>query len=337
MSIDLDWSQLDRELCGRALDGINNLLQTTSKPGFLGDIVATDFSFGSSAPDFELVEIRDVYEEFLHIDEDILEDDDEAPPSSNNARDKRATSPTNSLGGFSGQLGHRPLGTPGLFSPTVGGPLWMPRQSITSASSAAGYPFPRLGAAAGGHDMDRRSNASSSAYTRGRIPGRNISPSVAPPADPSSSISCQLHFRVAYSGNMTISMRTSIRVNYPSLSFMSLPLSIRLSGLAFQGVVAVAYEGDRKRLHVTILDGNEKGTASGHNLLRKVVVESEVGQTDKLVLKDMANIEQFVLDVARKALEVSLPLLYLTNKSVQCFTLVQDEIAWPNFQSFAWT
>jgi hypothetical protein len=95
---------------------------------------------------------------------------------------------------------------------------------------------------------------------------------------------------------------------------MSLPLSIRLSGLAFQGVVAVAYEGDRKRLHVTILDGNEKGTASGHNLLRKVVVESEVGQTDKLVLKDMVNIEQFVLDVARKALEVSLLLLCITRK-----------------------
>ena len=104
---------------------------------------------------------------------------------------------------------------------------------------------------------------------------------------------------------MTISLRTSIKVNYPSLSFMSLPLSIRLTGLAFQGVIAVAYEGDRKRLHVSILDGNEKGTAAGQNLLRNVTVESEVGQSDKLVIKDMAKVEQFVVDVARKALEVS--------------------------------
>lgn len=304
MSIDLDWSQLDAELCARARDGINSLLSSTVKPGFLGDIVATDFSFGSAAPEVELVEIRDVYEEFLHIDEDMEEEEEQQQtlPAS-----KRAVSPTASVGGFSSQLGQRPLGTPGLFSPTTAsGPLWMPRQSITSTSTLPGFPFPRLGAP-GGHDMDRRSNASSSAYTRGPARGRNnVSPSVTPAADPSASaISCQLHFRVAYSGSTSISLRTSIRVNYPSLSFMSLPLNIRLSGLAFEGTVAVAYEGDRKRLHVSILDGNEKAATVSSNLLRNVTVESEVGQADKLVIKDMATVQQFVLDVARKALEVS--------------------------------
>lgn len=119
---------------------------------------------------------------------------------------------------------------------------------------------------------------------------------------------------------MSISLSTTLKVNYPSPSFMSLPLNLRITGLAFEGMLVVAYEGDKKRLHVSVLDENDpKRTkvVKGETLLKHAVIESEVGQMDKLVLKDVAKVEQFVLEMARKAL--------------------QDEIAWPNFQSFAWT
>merc|ERR1711939_829343 len=363
MSIDLDWFQLDQELCARALAGINNVLQSTEKPAFLGEVEATSFTFGSVAPQLEIVEIREVYEEFLNLDDD---DDDEndgfngmhpyargamftgEEDRETNDGDSDVTgknlfplSPTPSFGAFP----QRPLGTTSLYSSQhQHAGLWMSsyhqhnrKNSVASSSTAnlqslaagpsgmaaanggagaataAGYLFPRV---SGHHDLassDRRSNTSSSAYLGAR---RDISPS-GPPPDPSADLDVQLHLRVKYHGNLSIAFRTAIRVNYPSFAFMSLPLALRLSALAFEGTLVVAYEGDKKRLHVSVLDEDRDRVAAGHRLLRNVTVESEVGQADKLVLKDVEKVEQFVLDAARKAL--------------------LDEIAWPNFQSFAWT
>ncbi|KAK9897999.1 hypothetical protein P389DRAFT_142170 [Cystobasidium minutum MCA 4210] len=233
MSIDLDWGQLDEELCSRALAGINEALKTCKKPNFLGDIRATSFSLGKVSPQLEIVEIRDVFEEFLHVEHEDEEDHHPRPPR-------------------------------------------------TAESQSA---VPQNGA-----------------------------------SSPTSGISLQLHFRVKYLGNMSISLSTTLKVNYPSPSFMSLPLNLRITGLAFEGLLVVAYEGDKKRLHVSVLDESDPDRTKivkGTNLLKHAFVESEVGQADKLVLKDVAKVEQFVLEMARKAL--------------------QDEIAWPNFQSFAWT
>ena len=309
MSIDLDWAQLDAELCSRALNSINALLQSTKRPAFLGDIAATSFSFGQVSPEIELIKICDVYQEFLHVDYE-----EEDLDYLNASKDKIATSPTTSLGGFSSSL-NRHLPTPALYSIPQAGV----RMNHKGPSSfIAGCPFPVNPPEyfASSQDPDRRSNPSSSVY--GYAPGgrRDLSPSAALYDSPSE-MSLQIHFRIKYSGNMLISLSTSIKINYPSPSFMCLPLNMRLSGVAFEGVFVVAYEGDRKRLHISILDSDRLEGAQGHTLLKSMTVESEVGQTDKLVLKDVGKVEQFVLDTARKA--------------------IADEIAWPNFQSFAWT
>ncbi|CAD6589083.1 MAG: Mitochondrial distribution and morphology protein 12 [Cyphobasidiales sp. Tagirdzhanova-0007] len=299
MSIDFDWSQLDSDLCSRALKSINSLLQSTHKPAFLGEVVATAFSFGQVQPELELFEVRDVCDEFLHVDYE--EEDADYPVADKN---RRSLSPTNSMSGYSASL-NRGLPTPALFSGANAG-IWMPNRGVSS--TGPGYPFPRYAPAnpAVSQDLDRRSNVSSSAYAG--EPLKDLSPTSAQSV-PLPGLSLQLHFRARYSGNMSISVQTSIKVNYPSTSFMSLPLSMQVSAIAFEGIIIIAYEGDRKRLHVSIVDMERSEGSQG--------LKSEVGQSDKLVLKDVGKVEQFVLDTASKALE--------------------DEIAWPNFQSFAWT
>lgn len=374
MSIDLDWAQLDEELCSRALEGINEALKTCKKPNFLGDIRATSFSLGKVSPQLEIVEIRDVFEEFLHVEHEDEEDELDAglnndededyevveggPGERNDVYTSNARlsnnagplSPTTSYGGVSSSSGYgigRPLSTPGLYTPNAG--LWMHRNSShinaksssTSAQTTNGYPFPRFGTAhihAGGHAHplprdDEGGSYASSMYTEGlknAIHHRNIlvndplhphppppqtaeTQSAIPPngtSSPTAGISLQLHFRVKYLGNMSISLSTTLKVNYPSPSFMSLPLNLRITGLAFEGLLVVAYEGDKKRLHVSVLDEadpNRTKVVKGANLLKHAFVESEVGQADKLVLKDVAKVEQFVLEMARKALQVGSP------------------------------
>lgn len=425
MSIDLDWSLLDEELCARALEGINEALSTCKKPNFLGDIKATSFSLGRMGPQLEIVEIRDVFEEFLHVEheddeeeeqEELLDGEDEGDgydddaytanfssrhQPNNSMQHRPPASPTVSLGGMSSGIG-RPLGTPGLYTPSAG--LWMqnnPKMNgpLSASSSktnatASGYPFPRFGHAhihSNGHILRNNDDNASSAYTedlKNRIHHRNIhvdqdplapivprpppsqSPSVPPSghhhqdhrriststsSSPTSGINLQFHFKIKYQGNMSIALNTTLKVNYPSPSFMSLPLNLRISSLAFQGLLVVAYEGDKKRLHITLLDSdddksdpNRSKVVKGESLLKNAVVESEVGQSDKLVLKDVAKVEQFVLEMARKALQVRsrnsrrryCPVLIGRSDFCYCphsLIWLQDEIAWPNFQSFAWT
>lgn len=320
MSIDLDWSLIDDESNSRTLSSINAALANTNRPGFLGDIRVTSLSFGSVAPELELIEIRDVFEEFLnleHDDEDLL-----SGPANGEAGDgRRQSSPSTSLASSSYFAGRPPLATPTLFSNTHAG-LWMAassshRASVASGATTPGFPFPRnLTGQAGGYlglgsrsvDADRRSAASSSVFGG---PGdflqrhRDASPSAAPGADPSSGLSLQLHFRISYAGDMHLCLQTAIQVNYPSRTFMSLPLTMSVTGIIFEGTLVVAYEGDRKRLHVCLLDDAKHEAAKGHRLLRDVCVQSEMGHADKLVLKDLEKVEDFVLEAARKALEVS--------------------------------
>ena len=92
---------------------------------------------------------------------------------------------------------------------------------------------------------------------------------------------------------------------------MSLPLKLQLTSLTFSGVFLVAFEGDRRRVHMSLLDPGATGERmagerAGSRLLTNAVVESEVGQADKHVLKNVGKVEKFILDVVRGALESEL-------------------------------
>lgn len=141
--------------------------------------------------------------------------------------------------------------------------------------------------------------------------------------------------------------------------FMSLPIKLSVIGLLFDGEIAVAYEGERRRVHLCILDdldpycplaadrpkrdaGTGTGTPNssggtspeneeeapgnitipismagpphraskplpvGQRLLPSILIESEIGQADKHVLKNVTRVERFIQDVIRKTVEEEL-------------------------------
>jgi len=122
---------------------------------------------------------------------------------------------------------------------------------------------------------------------------------------------------------------------------MSLPIKLSVTGFVFNGELAVAYEGERRRVHLCVLDdmdpygpigdrAKRNSTAStppdidedavvtgiptrsskplrvGQLLLPSIYIESEIGQTNKHVLKNVTRVERFIQDVIRKTVEEEL-------------------------------
>jgi distribution and morphology protein 12 len=158
---------------------------------------------------------------------------------------------------------------------------------------------------------------------------------VPPPAVPAADEhpNLQLHLRVSWHSDLRLTLTTSLRINYPSPLFMSLPIKLSVTGVVFDGELAVAYEAGR-RVHLCVLDdldpygpsarrasGSQGSTPSdpegddahgakplpvGQRLLPEIFIESELGQADKHVLKNVTRVEKFIQDVIRKTIEEEL-------------------------------
>ncbi|KAF9269035.1 hypothetical protein L218DRAFT_852213 [Marasmius fiardii PR-910] len=260
MSIDLEWSKLDASLSTKLVDILNKQLSATTKPSFIGPVEVTGLEFGTAAPDVELVDLRDIYRDFLEDEEDVDEDSDPV----------KVTEGADEDDGFE----------------------WPHPQPQNSASDS---------------DTDSLSSPSPPPPP----------PSQSQPAlqEDSGRPNLQLHFRVNWQSDLRITLTTSLLINYPSPMFMSLPIKLSVTGLVFDGEIAVAYEGERNRVHLCILDELDPYGPAGDRpkretppepLLPSIFIESEIGQADKHVLKNVTRVERFIQDVIRKTVEEEL-------------------------------
>ncbi|KAK1926359.1 putative mitochondrion organization and biogenesis-related protein [Papiliotrema laurentii] len=157
------------------------------------------------------------------------------------------------------------------------------------------------------------------------LPPHHTSPPPSPPARPagvaeskSSIPSLQLHLKVNYISDLHLTLLTSLTINYPSPGFMSLPLKLSITGLALGADVVLAYSGDKHRVHLCLIDEDEAthpNVPVGQRILPTLSIDSEIGQTDAHVLRNVGKVERFIADVVRK-------------------TLV-DELVFPNFLTLA--
>ncbi|KAJ7073946.1 hypothetical protein C8F01DRAFT_1043001 [Mycena amicta] len=326
MSIDLDWDKLDDSLANSLVDLLNRHLKSTPRPSFIGPVEVTSLDFGSAPPDVELVDLRDIHRDFL-------EDDD----SESGGEPVKVTEGADEDDGFEwvsrraanrGEaLGYQRYGRPGgvdMFAstPSLGTPpdIWPGMSSL-----------PSLGPV----------------YSAWPNSPMYRSPLAAP--IPSAPPNLQLHLHMHWPSDLRITLTTSLLINYPSPMFMSLPIKLSVTGLVFTGEVAVAYEGERKRVHLCILDdmdpygpstgvhrpkrdslestgslpdvgdpdsmdspmsayprASNKPLPVGQRLLPSIYIESEIGQADKHVLKNVTRVERFIQDVVRKTVEEEL-------------------------------
>ncbi|KAF9497499.1 hypothetical protein BDN71DRAFT_1467287 [Pleurotus eryngii] len=335
MSIELEWSNLNASLSSFLVQAINKQLENTTRPSFIGPVEVTSFDFGSAAPDIELIDLRDIYRDFLEDDED---DEDDSSGFGRNGPVKVTEGP--------------PMEDEEGFE-------WVSRRAAGREEMSRSYSFqqhllpPHVRAAYDGQIGSSPNIPSHQANTeRSRSNSNSLG---IPPDDPSkvpkvenAHPNLQLHFHVNWQSNLRITLTTSLLINYPSPMFMSLPIKLSITGLIFNGELAVAYEGERRRVHVCILDeldpygpacdrpkrdsvertnsynsqpspDNEDETLSlgtpprpskplpiGQRLLPSIYIESEIGQADKHVLKNVTRVERFIQDVIRKTVEEEL-------------------------------
>ena len=184
----------------------------------------------------------------------------------------------------------------------------------------AAWPSPMMSSASQLHGSSLRSSVSRppTFAPSSFAPPFHRSPSPEPDTASGTAPSLQLHVHVAYGGSLRIGLETSLVVNYPAPAFMTLPLSLAVVGLAFAGTFVVAFEGGRRRVHVSVLDPASEGELDvarpgtggraagkpGERLLTGLRLQSQVGEVDKHVLRNVGKVQQFVLEVIRTALEV---------------------------------
>jgi len=361
MSIDLEWDTLlQSSLSSSLVDIINRHLATTARPSFIGPVSVTSLDFGSAPPDVEVVDIRDIYRDFLEDDEDEDEGDaardgvklseggddvdgfewvsrkavgrglaDEAPAYHHlppHVRYGRGPSsdPFSGSPGTPSDIWNGAMSVPNLTDLGPSAPMFRSMLGTPSAPYSAQFSFPSSFASHTPPTPDPAPQAPPSLPPE-RPPAQNEPPNL------------QLHLRITHQSDLRLTLTTSLLINYPSPSFMSLPIKLSVTGLIFTGEVVVAYEGARRRVHLCILDdldpygpagdrSNRHSTCSdrrtpsesdspprsgkplpvGLRLLPSIFIESEIGQADKHVLKNVTRVERFIQDVIRKTVEEEL-------------------------------
>ena len=389
MSIDLAWDALLRSSLASSLaDMLNRQLSNTQRPSFIGPVTVTSFEFGNEPPDVEIVDIRDIYRDFLEDEEEEEANEngrggtggvtmpgkgdedgfewisrrtagmglaEEAPtyhhlpphvrygkgPSADPFLGLGVTNSRNplSLSVPNLSVGHGPMSAPpsGMFRSMLSTP--------TTPWSA--FPYSNLPPFSATSTPPPQTVNSVSLSPANGTPPKDENPSSRSPSPPSPTFqhpNLQLHFRINHQSNLRLTLTTSLLINYPSPSFMSLPIKLSVTGIVFTGEVVLAYEGSRSRVHVCILDDldpygpagdrsgrrdstvstDQQSSSSGSNeapyyesgsgkplpigmrLLPSILIESEIGQADKHVLKNVTRVERFIQDVIRKTVEEEL-------------------------------
>ncbi|KAG4305462.1 hypothetical protein PORY_001018 [Pneumocystis oryctolagi] len=106
----------------------------------------------------------------------------------------------------------------------------------------------------------------------------------------------QIRLRITYEGNMKMEITAELHLNYHSSLFISLPVKITLTGLSFEAIAILAYVN--KRFHFCFIDDEQK-----EKLLKNIKIESEIGDKNKQILKNVGKIEIFLLEQLRKIIE----------------------------------
>ncbi|KAF8699222.1 Acetyltransferase component of pyruvate dehydrogenase complex, partial [Rhizoctonia solani] len=360
----------EQSLADTLVDALNRTLASASRPSFIGPSEVTSFEFGSNPPEIEVVDVRDIHPDFL---EEYSEDEgsqdggegvryDEEEEEYEWVPRRRATREIPEMEPRSPGIGS-PFAARDFFGGAGVGGIGihgLPRSLGPGGMAFAGMGNVGIGFSPLGGRSGRRTPQEEE-----RTPEEEVPP-VKPPTqtdeeskqapEPAPAPALQMHLHVLFHSNLRLTVKTSVLLNYPSESFLTLPVKLRVTGLVFDGEVVVAYEGPRRRVHICIVDdldpyglasdrrnrrtdsndslsrpGAENGPPRtpermqpspspidrslpiGQRLLPSILIETEIGQTDKHVLRNVSRVERFLQDVLRKTLE--------------------DELVFPNFHT----
>lgn len=82
------------------------------------------------------------------------------------------------------------------------------------------------------------------------------------PDSTSTQMDFQAHLLISYKGDMSMTILTELRMNYPSMIFMSLPIQLKVRSVEFEATALVAYIQSMKRVCVSMLEADDEELVS---------------------------------------------------------------------------
>ncbi|KAI7889151.1 uncharacterized protein EV154DRAFT_515560 [Mucor mucedo] len=290
MSLDIDWSKLDDTLAGHVQQFLNKHFQAITKPSFIGDIEVTSFNWGNETPQVEIINITDPFPEFYEEEEG--ESTTPAPKSVSSPSTIVSVTPSLPPSEFFSDDGvgynaaRFSLNTPlsqqqrfNLIHSFHRSPFVAPQHPFNSS------PVPALSSLAW---QSRPPSVAEEDW----IDDEEINPNISslPPTSHSSSdkesteMDFQVHMLISYKGDMNMTIVTELRMNYPSVMFMSLPINLNVKAIEFEATAVVAYIQSMNRVCVSMLEPEDTGIRKDigmDSLLRNVHIETIVGDEQK--------------------------------------------------------
>lgn len=206
-----------------------------------------------------------------------------------------------------------PLAIPNMSNPFSTG-IWnginhpitsTPDRNLFSSVSMSSLNESRLHAS-NGHNSDPRTPSSSPIGARRSISMPEQYSATAMLREPQDD-DIQMLASIDYEGDIRLGIKAELLLNYPSSSFVALPIHLNLTGFSFNGNAILASIGEK--VHFCFQD------QEGEDLLKSVSIESELGETTQGVLKNVKTVESFILEELRRILD--------------------DEFVFPSFWTFA--
>jgi distribution and morphology protein 12 len=304
MSINIDWDKLledELRLSEKVREFLDNQFSKLQLPEYIQSLSVTKFRLGSVAPEITLKNITDPFPEFYDDYEALDSSDEEGEyeqPQHDSLQDSLAyTHPAPSLASPPLHYFHPALAASLL--PNIHSPRYTPLYGVSGLSS----PRPQTPSVRSLNLPDSQRQ---------------------PPTEPTGvrpkgqkDDDVQFWFEVKYNGDMNLGVTTTLLLNYPSPSFVSLPVRLTVKGLQVHSLAVVAYIQGRV-LCSFICDISGDGDAvttlgTPMDIIKDLSIESEIGAQDA-VLRNVDKIEKFLLDRLR--------------------SIVRDEVAWPGWITF---
>lgn len=143
----------------------------------------------------------------------------------------------------------------------------------------------------------------------------------------------QIIAEVKYKGNLHIEVTVDLFLNYPSERFVTLPIKLHITGFEIHSLVCIAYL--QQCVYFSFLcdvsdvtnsyfsndsGGNFVDYMSGQSnkeridIIKKVKIESEIGEVESNVLRNVGKVEKFLVEKVR--------------------SIIREETAWPSWLCF---
>ena len=129
------------------------------------------------------------------------------------------------------------------------------------------------------------------------------------PIQMKSDFDCQLQVDLEYKGNASITISTELIIHHPTPCFLTLPIRMTVTNLDISGILFLfmivfnLYKCIGRALIVYLNDSIQICfTKDSLPILKNMNIESEIGDRDRQVLKNLGKIERFVCEQLRMLL-----------------------------------